>query len=81
MRAPACAFAAAGVPTQDYRLPTEWIRPNTTVVNVASFKNVDEDALLKIPGVQYVPLVGRVTVAMLERNLLRLYENFHRPSA
>merc|ERR1711976_221044 len=62
-----------------YRLPTDWIQPNTTVVNVASFKNVDEESLLKIEGVQYVPMVGKVTVAMLERNLIRLYENFHHP--
>jgi hypothetical protein len=31
----------------------------------------------QVPGVKYVPLVGKVTVAMLERNLLRLIENFH----
>lgn len=66
-----------GVPTKAYRLPTEWIQPGTTVVNVASFKNVDEDALLQIPGVVYVPQVGKVTVAMLERNLMRLYDQFH----
>jgi methylenetetrahydrofolate dehydrogenase (NAD+) len=30
-----------------------------------------------VPGVKYVPLVGKVTVAMLERNLLRLIDNFH----
>jgi methylenetetrahydrofolate dehydrogenase (NAD+) len=70
-----------GVPTKNYRLPTEWIQENTTVINVASFKNVDEESLLKIPGVVYVPLVGKVTVAMLERNLMRLYENFHSPDA
>jgi hypothetical protein len=66
-----------GVPTKAYRLPTEWIQPHSTVVNVASFKNVDEEELLKIPGVVYVPMVGKVTVAMLERNLMRLYEQFH----
>lgn len=66
-----------GVPTKSYRLPTEWIQPNTTVINVASFKNVDEEAILQIPGVVYVPQVGKVTVAMLERNLMRLYEQFH----
>lgn len=70
-----------GVPTKAYRLPTEWIKPDSTVVNVASFKNVDEEALLKIPGVVYVPMVGKVTVAMLERNLMRLYEQFHAPGA
>jgi len=68
-----------GVPTKSYRLPTEWIQPHTTVVNVASFKNVDEEALLQIEGVTYVPMVGKVTVAMLERNLMRLYYNFHHP--
>jgi len=68
-----------GVPTKSYRLPTEWIQPNTTVANVASFKNVDEEALLKIEGVTYIPMVGKVTVAMLERNLMRLYFNFHHP--
>jgi methylenetetrahydrofolate dehydrogenase (NAD+) len=50
-------------------------------VNVASFKNVDEEKLLEIPGVVYVPMVGKVTVAMLERNLMRLYENFHSESS
>ena len=70
-----------GVPTKAYKLPTDWIQPNSTVVNVASFKNVDEEALLKVPGVVYVPMVGKVTVAMLERNLMRLYEQFHAPGA
>ena len=69
----------AGVPAKSYKLPTEWIQPNTIVVNVASYKNVDEESLLKIDGVQYIPMVGKVTVAMLERNLMRLYENFHHP--
>mmetsp|Transcript_21275 Transcript_21275/g.41441 ORF Transcript_21275/g.41441 Transcript_21275/m.41441 type:complete len:325 (+) Transcript_21275:152-1126(+) len=66
-----------GVPTKDYRLDTSWIAPNTVVMNVSHFKNVDEAELMKVPGVKYVPLVGKVTVAMLERNLLRLIENFH----
>lgn len=69
-----------GVPTKAYRLPADWIQPNSTVVNVASFKNVDEEALLKIPGVVYVPMVGKVTVAMLERNLMRLFDQFHHPN-
>jgi len=67
-----------GVPSKAYKLNPAWISPNTMIVNVASFKNVDEDSLKKIDNVKYVPLVGKMTVAMLERNLLRLYENFHR---
>ena len=69
-----------GVPSGSYRLPVEWIQPYTTVINVASYKNVDEESLLKIPGVIYVPMVGKVTVAMLERNLMRLFDNFHHPA-
>lgn len=48
-------------------------------MNVSSYKNVDEEALLKIPGVVYIPMVGKVTVAMLERNLVRLFDQFHHP--
>ena len=70
-----------GVPTKAYRLPTEWIQPYSTVVNVASFKNVDEESLLKVPGIVYVPMVGKVTVAMLERNLMRLFDQFHHPDS
>jgi len=68
-----------GVPTKTYRLNTEWIQPKTTIVNVSSFKNVDEEALLALPDITYVPMVGKVTVAMLERNLMRLFDNFHHP--
>ena len=73
------SIVITGVPTKSYRLPSEWIQPNTIVVNVASYKNVDEASLLQIPGVIYVPQVGKVTVAMLERNLMRLFDQFHHP--
>mmetsp|Transcript_37295 Transcript_37295/g.76447 ORF Transcript_37295/g.76447 Transcript_37295/m.76447 type:complete len:328 (+) Transcript_37295:32-1015(+) len=66
-----------GVPTKDYCLPTAWVQEGSIVMNISHFKNVNEEELLKVPGVKYVPLVGKVTVAMLERNLLRLVSNFH----
>jgi methylenetetrahydrofolate dehydrogenase (NAD+) len=74
------SLVITGVPSNSYKLPSEWIQPNTTVINVSSSKNVDEEEILKIPGVKYVPMVGKVTVAMLERNLVRLFDNFHHPS-
>ena len=67
-----------GVPVKSYKLDPSCIQPGTLVINVASFKNVDSEALGKIEDVKFVSAVGKVTVAMLERNLLRLYENFHR---
>ncbi|CAN0244967.1 unnamed protein product [Scytosiphon promiscuus] len=65
-----------GVPSKAYKLPASWLKEGSAVINVSTFKNVDEEDVLKIPGVRYVPMVGKVTVAMLERNLLRLHENF-----
>lgn len=66
-----------GVPSDAYSLDVSWVREGAIVINVATNKNVDEEALLRSrPGVRYVSMVGKVTVAMLERNLLRLYNNF-----
>lgn len=70
-----CAVVA-GVPSPSYKVPTEWIQPGTVLVNVASYKNFDEESALRIPGVKLVGMVGKVTVAMLERNVLRLYEDY-----
>jgi methylenetetrahydrofolate dehydrogenase (NAD+) len=38
----------SGVPSKNYKLPTEWIQPGTIVVNVASDKNVDEAAIMQV---------------------------------
>jgi hypothetical protein len=47
--------------SQDYQLPIEYIREDAVVVNVASFKNVDEAALAEAkPNVRFVPMVGKV---------------------
>ena len=70
-----------GVPVKNYKLPIEWVKPGAIVVNVASYKNVNEEELMKVPGVKYVPLVGKVTIAMLERNLVRLFDNYHAEGA
>jgi methylenetetrahydrofolate dehydrogenase (NAD+) len=69
-----------GVPSEKFKIPAEWISENSAIVNFAGTENVDRDEILKIPGVKYVPLIGKVTVAMLERNALRLYENFAQSS-
>lgn len=55
------SIVVTGVPTKSYRLPSNWIKENTTVVNVASFKNVDEDEILQIPGVSKYLAVGTCT--------------------
>lgn len=66
-----------GVPSKAYKLPAEQVSDNTVVINVSPFKCVDEAALLAKKNVVWVPSVGKVTVSMLERNLLRLYQQYH----
>jgi methylenetetrahydrofolate dehydrogenase (NAD+) len=69
-----------GVPTDKYKLDASWVKEGAIVVNVAFHKNIDEEALLSSrPGVSYVGAVGKVTIAMLERNLLRCFTNFNTP--
>ena len=71
-----------GVPSPSYKLNTDWIKDGAIVLNVASHKNIDEKELLtKKKNIKYVPLVGKVTVAMLERNLMRCYEYYHAENA
>jgi len=66
-----------GVPSDKYKLDPSWVKEGAVVINVASHKNIDEKALLETrPGVKYMGQIGKVTVAMLERNLLRLSQNF-----
>ncbi|EKX44787.1 hypothetical protein GUITHDRAFT_157912 [Guillardia theta CCMP2712] len=66
-----------GVPCSKFKLPCDLIRPGATIINLSSFSNVDEERLLQVPNVRYVPKVGKVTVCMLQRNLLKLIYNFH----
>ena len=65
-----------GVPVKSYKMDTGWIKPHTVVVNVASFKNYEEDKILSVDGVRVVGMVGKVTVKMLERNLCRLHKQY-----
>tara|TARA_B100001142_G_scaffold242003_1_gene241062 strand:+ start:1340 stop:2242 length:903 start_codon:yes stop_codon:yes gene_type:complete len=66
-----------GVPCKEYKLPSSNIRSNTLVINVSSFENIDRNELKYIQGVDFVSRIGKLTIVMLERNLLRLYENYH----
>ncbi len=66
-----------GVPCKEYKLPSSNIRSNTLVINVSSFENIDRNELKSIQGVDFVSRIGKLTIVMLERNLLRLYENYH----
>ena len=62
-----------GVPSPDFAIPSDCVGEGTTVVNVSEYPNVCRETLLQQPNIQYIPHVGKVTVAVLEQNLIRLH--------
>ena len=66
-----------GVPSPKYKLPVAQLKKGAVVINVSGFKNLGEPEDGDDAEYTYIPLVGRVTVACLERNLLTLYKQYH----
>lgn len=60
----------SAVPSQSYKVPTAQLKDGCVCVNVAGEKNFESDVRDRA-GI-YVPSVGVMTIAMLQRNLLRL---------
>ncbi|KAL7927873.1 NAD(P)-binding protein [Trichoderma austrokoningii] len=63
-----------GVPVESYKIPTELIREGAVCINFSSFKNFDGVAVKEKASI-YVPSVGKVTIAILLRNVVRLIAN------
>ncbi|WVQ93290.1 hypothetical protein IAU59_000357 [Kwoniella sp. CBS 9459] len=60
----------SAVPVQSYKVPTRDLKDGCVCVNVAGEKNFEAD--VRERASIYVPSVGMMTIAMLQRNLLRL---------
>ena len=58
-----------GVPTESFKVPTELIREGAVCNNFSSAKNLDGPAIKEKASI-YVPSVGKVTIAILLRNLV-----------
>lgn len=62
-----------GVPAPNYKVPSKILKPGVIAINFSTFANFEPDIIEKAS--YFVPSVGKVTVAMLERNLLRLFNH------
>ncbi|KAF6071304.1 Methylenetetrahydrofolate dehydrogenase [NAD(+)] [Candida albicans] len=71
--APQCDVIIIGVPSENYKFPSDLVSHGTVVINFASSKNFNDD--VKLRAGLYVPSIGKVTIAILLRNLLRLIHN------
>lgn len=72
---PQSDIVITGVPTPNFKVPTKLLKPGVVSINFSTFANFEPDVTSKAS--HFVPSVGKVTVAMLERNLLRLYDYQH----
>ncbi|AWU76081.1 hypothetical protein CAS74_000018 [Pichia kudriavzevii] len=63
-----------GVPTKTYKFPSNYIKRGAICINFSSEKNFVDEEVEKVASL-YVPSIGKVTIAMLLRNLLRLMNN------
>ncbi|KAH6682121.1 methylenetetrahydrofolate dehydrogenase [Plectosphaerella plurivora] len=63
-----------GVPVESYKIPIELIREGAVCINFSSYRNFDGPAVKEKASI-YVPSVGKVTIAVLLRNLVRLIAN------
>ncbi|HZV02469.1 MAG TPA: bifunctional methylenetetrahydrofolate dehydrogenase/methenyltetrahydrofolate cyclohydrolase, partial [Planctomycetota bacterium] len=65
-----------GVPSRDFELvKKDEIREGAVCINFSTYKNIDDAVLERARA--FLPRVGPITVAMLLRNTLRLFENYH----
>lgn len=66
---PASDVVISGVPSESYKVPTELIREGAACINFSSHRNFDGPAIKEKASI-YVPSVGKVTIAVLLRNLV-----------
>ncbi|KAF4259346.1 hypothetical protein KXW98_008366 [Aspergillus fumigatus] len=71
--APLCDVVITGVPSESYKFDTSLLREGAVCVNFSSEKNFGPE--VKEKASIFVPSIGKVTIVVLLRNLLRLIQN------
>ncbi|KEF63349.1 methylenetetrahydrofolate dehydrogenase (NAD+) [Exophiala aquamarina CBS 119918] len=72
-RAPLCDVVITGVPGDSYKFPTHLLKEGAVCINFSSEKNFTPE--VKEKASIYVPAIGKVTIVVLLRNLLRIVQN------
>ncbi|CEJ57772.1 Methylenetetrahydrofolate dehydrogenase [NAD(+)] [Penicillium brasilianum] len=71
--APLCDVVISGVPGDKYKFDTSLLREGAVCINFSSEKNFGPE--VKEKASIFVPSIGKVTIVVLLRNLLRLIQN------
>lgn len=61
----------SGVPSANFKVNVDICKPNFIAINFSSDNNFNEEEVKSKASV-FVPSIGKVTICMLQRNLLRL---------
>ncbi|KAK3059438.1 NAD-dependent 5,10-methylenetetrahydrafolate dehydrogenase, partial [Coniosporium uncinatum] len=64
----------SGVPGEKFKVPVHLLREGAVCINFSSEKNFDKDEVKEKASI-YVPAIGKVTIVVLLRNLLRIIQN------
>jgi len=60
----------SAVPNPGYKVKTTWLKDGCVCINVSSEKNFEKD--VREHASMYLPAVGKITILMLLRNLIRM---------
>ena len=72
---PLADVVITGVPGVEFKIPVDKLKEGVIAVNFSQEKNFPD--AIKEKASLYVPSIGKVTIAMLQRNLLRLHGYAH----
>ncbi|BGP36253.1 Methylenetetrahydrofolate dehydrogenase [NAD(+)] [Rhodotorula kratochvilovae] len=61
-----------GVPSKSYKVPTAQLKEGVVAINFSESKNFEDD--IKEKASIYCPGIGKATIVLLQRNLIRLRE-------
>ncbi|KAJ1501023.1 hypothetical protein HMI56_003484 [Coelomomyces lativittatus] len=64
----------SGVPSKEFRIEASKLKEGVVAINFSTFPNFNEEDI-RSKASFYVSSVGKVTITMLQRNLIRLYNN------
>ncbi|KAK7890022.1 Methylenetetrahydrofolate dehydrogenase [NAD(+)] [Exophiala xenobiotica] len=70
---PLCDVVVTGVPGDKFKFPCHLLKEGAVCINFSSEKNFPAD--VKQKASIYVPAIGKVTIVVLLRNLLRIVQN------
>lgn len=71
---PISDVVVTGVPSPNFKIKTELLKDGVVAINVSSSNNFNED--VETRASMYAKAIGKVTIAMLQRNIVRLYKYY-----